>query len=272
MSASKQTIAFFGATGGCAGTALAAALRDGYTCTALVRTPEKLRNILTNEHGISSVTLENLLTIHSGNVRDTSAVQKALVSPANPSILVDTIVFGVGAAAKMKASLTQPFTIDDPNVCEFGTRTVLESLSSLAKSGVSVTKDDRKPLYITVSTTGISDKKRDVPAALYPLYHWTLKVPHEDKKKMEHMIMTDNGANIRDFVIVRPTLLASEPVRGPTKVRAGWEWGVEARVEGEKEPGPQMGYQIGRTDVGEWIFREAIAKGGWEGKAVSLTY
>ncbi|KAF2465715.1 uncharacterized protein BDR25DRAFT_294742 [Lindgomyces ingoldianus] len=271
MSASKQTIAFFGATGGCACAALAAALRNGHTCTALARTPDKLRNMLTTTHLIPATTLDSQLTIHAGDVKDSSAVQKVLTLPSNPSVLVDTILFGVGSTPALQWSIMQPVTLTDPTLCEVGMSTVLSTLSCLTESGVSTTAYGKKPFIITISTTGISDGKRDVPYLLYPLYHWLLQVPHVDKKKAEQLLVNDKGANSRDFVIIRPTLLTDGAARGLGKVRVGWEWGVRKETQ-EKELGPALGWTVGRTDVGEFIFREVVVKGGWEGKCVTLTY
>jgi hypothetical protein len=89
-----------------------------------------------------------------------------------------------------------------------------------------------------------------------------------DKRKMEAMLFEDNGANVRDFVIVRPTLLMDYKPHGVEKVKAGWEWGVK---EGQ-DKGPQMGYTVGRRDVGQWTFENVIQQGGWEGKCISLSY
>ncbi|KAF2193105.1 hypothetical protein K469DRAFT_551686 [Zopfia rhizophila CBS 207.26] len=268
MSTTKQTIAFFGATGGCASASLAAALRDGHTCTALARTPDKLRNLLTTAHSIPPSTLDALLTIHAGDIKKSSDIQKVLVPSANSGVLVDTILFAVGGTPALQTSIIKPITLTDPHICEAGMSAVLAAISELEKRGVSATKDGRKPLMVVISTTGVSSKKRDVPLLLYPLYHWMLQVPHADKKKMEELIFNDNGAHIQDFVVVRPTLLTDGEPQGISKVRTGWEWGVKK----EAELGPTLGWSVGRRDVGEWIFRECIVKGGWEGKCATLTY
>ncbi|KAF2817199.1 uncharacterized protein BDZ99DRAFT_456958 [Mytilinidion resinicola] len=273
MSTTKPTLAFFGATGGCASAALTAALKDNYIATALARTPEKLRKILASTpHSVPSSTLNSALTILAGNVKSVEDVKKALVPPTSPTHLVDTIVFGVGALPRINYSLWKPFTLDDPHVCATGTATVLAALTSLADEGIRTTASGEKPVFVTISTTGVTDGKRDVPWLLYPLYHWALQVPHEDKKSMEQQLFgAAKDSKIRNFVVVRPTLL-SGGAQGADKVRSGWEWGIRG-VEGRgKEQGPALGWYVGKTDVGHWIFQEVIKKGGWEGKCATLTY
>lgn len=91
---------------------------------------------------------------------------------------------------------------------------------------------------------------------------------------MEELVVEDAGKHTRDFVIVRPTLLTDGAPLGVGAVKVGWEWGNRTSVgkkntEGE---GPMLGYTIARKDVGEWVFEKVLREGGWEGKAVSLTY
>lgn len=87
--------------------------------------------------------------------------------------------------------------------------------------------------------------------------------------------MADAGQHVRDFVIVRPTLLTDAEPKGVQGVKVGWEWGAageENVKDGVPEPGPMLGYSIGRKDVGEWMLRKVVVEGGWEGRCVSLTY
>lgn len=266
----KPTIAFFGATGGCVSATLASALRGGHTCTALARTPDKLRNLLLTKHTIPASVLDTQLTIKSGNVKVVSDVQQVLISPTKPSSLVDIIVSGIGGYPKMQWSLKTPLTVDDPTICEDGMTAILSALASLQKSGPY--KDSGKPLLIALSTTGLS-ARRDVPYLLYPLYHYLLAVPHVDKKTMERLVFQSKGHQIRDFVIVKPTLLKDCAPKGLDKVKAGWVWGVpDGQGKGMDDGEAALGYGIGRTDVGNWIFEEVIRKSGYEGKCASLTY
>jgi len=89
---SSLTYAFFGATGGCAGTALAAALNAGHRCTALARNPDKLTKSI-QDRGVSSKTLDDRLVIVKGNAKVVEDVKKTL---AVDSRVVDGIMFGIG--------------------------------------------------------------------------------------------------------------------------------------------------------------------------------
>jgi hypothetical protein len=239
----------------------------------VARTPDKLRNLLTSAHFIPSSTLDSALTIIAGNVKSVEDVKKAIISPTSPTHVVDTIVFGVGGAPRLNWSLSQPCTNDDPHICESGMSTVLTAITILAEEGISTTASGGKPVVVTISTTGISEGQRDVPTRMWPLYHWALSLPHLDKQRMEQLIFAAaKDGRIADFVIVRPTILTDGEARGLDKVRVGWEWGIRG-VEGrEKEHGPELGYSVGRIDVGQWIFQEAVKKGGWGGKCATLTY
>ncbi|KAF4467994.1 hypothetical protein FALBO_5135 [Fusarium albosuccineum] len=76
MSSAKPTIACFGATGGCVAAALASALKEGHHCTALARTPGKLRNLLTTGHSIPSATVDQYLAIYQGDMKDPAAARR----------------------------------------------------------------------------------------------------------------------------------------------------------------------------------------------------
>jgi nucleoside-diphosphate-sugar epimerase len=269
---SKKTVAFFGATGGVCNTTLAHALKAGHHCTTLARTPQKLHDMLRTAQNVPSETLDKYLTIHKGDSKDISAISAVLKDPQSEGHLVDTIVFGMGSYPKFQWSLFQPITLENVNICEEGTTSIFAALDALANQGVTVSRSGAKPLFISISTTGISDKARDVPMLLYPLYHWTLQVPHLDKKLAEELLINDNGKHIRDCVIVRPTLLNDSAPKGLEALRVGWEWkGKEAEKGGVKEVGPQLGWGVGRKDVGGFVWKAVLDK-EWEGRCVSLTY
>ena len=113
------------------------------------------------------------------------------------------------------------------------------------------------PLLTAISTTGISDT-RDIPLAMLPLYHWMLRVPHSDKKIMEDRILEAQSMKvIKDFVLVRPSLLVDGPKQGLSKIKSGWE----GKASNQKGRGAAVGYSISREDVGGFVFEEIIAKG-----------
>ncbi|KAF2197659.1 hypothetical protein GQ43DRAFT_424123 [Delitschia confertaspora ATCC 74209] len=266
----KRTIAFFGATGGCAAATLAAALRGEHTCIALARNPQKLTMLLTSApHSIPKSVLTTQLTIVKGDIRNLGDVAKVLVKPESVGKgveeVVDTIISGIGSYPEFQFSL-HPFTLKDPGICEDGMKTVLEALSSLQDSserGVFKEMDGKRPLVVAISSTGTNARTRDVPLLLTPLYHWLGAVPHADKRAMESLLF---NSSICSFVIIRPSLLIDGAALGVDKVRAGWE---------EEEKGPAVGWTISRRDVGGWIYEEVVKReggGGWRGKCISLTY
>ena len=130
----------------------------------------------------------------------------------------------------------------------------------------------QKPLLVALSTTGISSQARDVPIAMIPLYHWILSVPHKDKKQMEALLLTEmakpaDERAIKNFILIRPSLLTDGVRLGTAKVRVGQE-----SIEAVK---PAVGYKISREDVGGWVFDELVHGDGGEkfaGKMVSITY
>ncbi|RMY84270.1 hypothetical protein D0862_11458 [Hortaea werneckii] len=260
-----STLAFFGATGDCAGYCLAQALNAGYDCRALARTPAKLTASLKNKH-VSSETLDKHLTIVSGDVKDVPAVKETLsLSAGHPGNVVDKIISGIGGTPAFQWSLLQPFTLTDPTICQDAGRTILKALEELESTSTGRTK---KPILINVSTTGIPSPNcpRDVPLLFVPLYHWALAVPHEDKKVLQEALaahMESESALLQGFVHVKPSLLTDGEAMGLQAVREGME------IE------PAVGYTIRRADVGGWIFQRLVkgeVKGEWMDRSVCVTY
>ncbi|KAI5210660.1 hypothetical protein E4T39_00236 [Aureobasidium subglaciale] len=250
----SQTIAFLGATGGCARACLTAALKDGHTCRALARTPSKLTAALKTQ-GIPDTILASLEIIE-GNAKDINSIKSVLQAPTGG--IVDTIVFGVGAAPKLRLHI-MPITLDDSNVCGTAMATLLAALNEL--------KAPTKPKLLLISTTGITRGPRDVPLLYVPLYHWLLHTPHIDKRTMENLVWeqkekSDAERVIGPFVIARPTLLMDGKGVGTKSIKAG----VESK--------PALGWTIDRTDVGNWLYEKGVKPldlGEFRDEAVSLT-
>lgn len=248
-----QTIAFLGATGGCAGTCLIAALKEGCSCRALARTPSKLTTSLSTQ-GLSESLLANLEIIQ-GNAKDVNSIKSLLQTPTG---IVDTIVFGVGAAPKLRLHI-MPVTLDDIEVCRTAMATLLSALDDL--------KAVTKPRLLVISTTGITNGPRDVPLLYVPLYHWFLRIPHVDKRVMEELVCAQRQKSaaertVGEFTIVRPTLLMDGNGVGVAKVRYGLE------------SSPALGWTIDRKDVGNWLFEKGVKPAGlgeFKDQAVSLT-
>ena len=250
----KPLIAFFGATGGCAAAALALALNNGYTCTALARTPSKLTNLLLSKR-VSQETMSSNLTIIQGDVLDSTAVLSTLrPSSRAPAGL---IISGIGMVNLFKEN----------TICTDAINSILSALASLQLAR------DRRPMMLAISTTGISSGPRDVPLLMGPLYHGLLAKPHKDKREMERVLGQQMGAAsgeekgnekavLKGVVIVRASLLSNGPALGEAKVRVG----------SEREPA--VGYTISREDVGLWIYENFVKSGGegLGGEKISLTY
>ena len=257
MANDKPLIAFYGATGGSTISALVPALKAGYDCTArayptssptkpslttplpVVRNPSKLTALLF-EHRVPPSALEAHLTISQGDVLNASDCKKSLTLNSRTA---DIIISGIGV----------PPTGPEITVCTTAANNILSALPSLPP-----TASGKKPLFIALSTTGISDGPRDVPLVCAPLYHWFLANPHRDKKNMEKAIVEQTN----HFTIVRPSLLTNGKARRGKKIRVGTE---------EK---PAVGYTISREDVGLWVF-EHLVKGDGEkyaGQKITITY
>ncbi|KAK2666922.1 hypothetical protein RAB80_017343 [Fusarium oxysporum f. sp. vasinfectum] len=271
MPQEKPTIACFGATGGCVAAALTSALKDGFYCTALARTPEKLRSILIDEHKIPLDTINQYLTIYEGDIKDPAIVQKALISPTHTASVVDFILSGVGAYPTFQWSLIRPFPLTDPTITEDAMNTIYAALSSLSASSITNTSAGQKPLLVAISTAGCG-RNRGIPLPIYLPYHYLLGGPLADKKRMEKVIMAGKSDYIRDFVIMRPLILTDGEAKGENQLRVGWEWGTDDGMGECEEPGPEIGYLVSRKDVGKWMFDNVVVQGGWEGKCVYLTY
>jgi len=264
---STRTIAFFGATGDCAGSCLAACLRNEYTCTALARSPEKLQASLTAK-GISPEIQASFLTITQGDIRDVEAVRTVLhpgTITNKPPQTVDLIISGIGPTSfYLHPNPLAPIGIQDSTICRDASKTILAALLP------SHSPHHAKPLLINISTTGIPPPglPRDIPFLYIPLYRWLLHHPHVDKGGMESNLRTlfkpevpEAERGIRGVVNVKPTLLTGGEGKGWDKVRFG--------VETE----PAIGWFVARKDVGEWIFERCVRREveeGWVGRGVTL--
>lgn len=239
----------------------------------MARTPDKLRRFLTEQHNVPPKAIDQYLTIHQGDAKDPAAVAKALLSPTKKNTLVDIILSGLGAYPTFQWSITLPFPLTDPTVCEDATAALYTSISNLSSSSITSTRTGTNPLLVVVSTAGARTKGRGVPLSIYWLYEWLLGSPLADKRRMESLILADRGAHVRDFVLIRPPFLTDGEALGRESIKVGWEWGLEEVVkERVKEPGPRIGWTISRKDLGAWTFENVVQEGGWEGRCVTMSY
>ncbi|OAL32194.1 hypothetical protein AYO20_07962 [Fonsecaea nubica] len=278
---SSPTVAFFGATGGVTNAILVHTLQAGYKASALVRTPQKLRDQLSAQ-GLSAEVIANL-TIVQGDALDVAAVRRTLLAAASPSSpsghLPSVVVTGLGGSPKLHFDWRHPFQIaqlDNPTICATAARTLLAAVHQISaeKGNATTTAIDAasKPLLTFISTTGISRGPEDVPSPIRFLYHQMLALPHADKRNMEDLFRADAASAdpaFRALVGVRPTLLA-----GCTDYRDGA--GLD-KIRSGTEAEPALGYIIKRVDVGRWVYENVVDealrgnKGRWEGEMVSLT-
>ncbi|KAK8243409.1 hypothetical protein HDK90DRAFT_122678 [Phyllosticta capitalensis] len=249
----QPRFAFFGSTGGSVAACLALALKDGYSCSALVRNEEKLKKVL-SDRGVDSETQSKHLHIVVGDIKDIDAVSKTL-KPEGSASVVDVVISGVGSVMLFTNPLRP--TLQDTTICEDATNTIFEALRLLGG----------RPHLVAITSVGISDKGRDMPLALLPLRYWLLPVALADKKKTERLIEADFAKSeveraIRGYTIVRPTILTDSKSCGLDRIRVGGD------------ENPAIGYSISRDDVGLWIFENTIKKAQEleGGNIVSMTY
>ena len=180
---------------------------------------------------------------------------------------MDIIISGVG----VYPDFTNPLhpTYPDHTICEDAANTVLGALKKGLQPGM------KKPLFIALSTFGISDHGRDVPLMMYltsPLYNWLLKVPHTDKKKMEKILegeVQKVDSAISAFTVIRASWLTDGDMLGLKSVRSDTE-------ENGKVAGKSMGYTISRKDVGNWIYQSIVksdkGRRAYANKFVGVSY
>ncbi|KAK6535693.1 hypothetical protein TWF694_002143 [Orbilia ellipsospora] len=267
MSQTIKTVAFFGATGGCAVVTLESALVAGFQCSVLVRSGDKLKGLL------AETTPTTNLRIVEGDGMDPESVRSVLVDPTTNAV-VDGIVYGLGYRPNGNNPLTWKFLT--PTLCEDTTKLIVKTLEEL--------KPAVPPFATWISTTG-TDHSGDVPTLFVPFYHYSLGVPHADKAKMEQVLYAakEKGV-IRDYLIVRPSLLTDgEATHGSVKV--GFEGSKKKELQGDltlekggcgwkSVEGLAVGYIVSRKDIGAFVFEEGIVNSGekFKGKVVRVTY
>ncbi|ROT41468.1 hypothetical protein SODALDRAFT_331199 [Sodiomyces alkalinus F11] len=253
--AAIKHVAFFGATGGCTLAALDLAIQDArLKCHALVRNESKLREKLSTRK-VPEDAIKSRLNIVTGDVKDVAAVRNVLFPSELNGNPVDVIISGIGGVPQF--TWRGP-TLEDPHICENGTKTILEGLASL--KGVA---DAKKPRFCVISTTGLS-QTRDVPHLMRPLYWVLLQIPMADKTKMEAAVLEDAGRSAAE------RLTASSVICRPSMLTNGSTTSLEQIRVGLGDDMPAVGYTISRDDVGLWLYHNVI-HGDVKG-VTSITY
>ena len=275
MSAENHnTIAFFGATGGCSLAALARTLLSDsptYQCRALARTPDKLTKML-GDHGVPESTIHARLTIVAGDARNADAVRETLTISAPQPRMVEKVLSGLGNATPIWRFHPYPFNLADPTICREAMRTILSAIYAIQQNQRQRAMQMDVPFITSISTTGISDHSRDVPIGFWLFYHWLLHVPHVDKRLMESQLARADNV---EFAIVRASFMQNGPAKPIDEIRVGWEMPNGVEEKGQKAPGPAVGYFIQRESVGLWLFERMLkdpeAAKAWGGRCVTIT-
>uniref|UniRef100_A0A060TE04 ARAD1D11660p n=1 Tax=Blastobotrys adeninivorans TaxID=409370 RepID=A0A060TE04_BLAAD len=155
----------------------------------------------------------------------------------------DIVLTGVGMALE-GLGLTG-VTFSGQGICENSMSILVDAVGKLAQQ-------DRPKRLIVVSSTGLDDK-RDYPLLLVPLYKLVLHTPHEDKRKMEH---------IMEIQTVFPEVIS---VRGAVY--------TDGDLTGKYRVGEDVtGYTISRADVGHFVATECVGSDKWVNKKPRVAY
>lgn len=197
--------------------------------------------------GVPETAINDHLTLSQGDVLSIDSCKGPLSLHGRPA---DIIISGIGIVNFSEAW-------SEIRLCGDAVSNILSALQQL--------RLPKKPLFVTLSTTGITTGPRDVPLLFAPLYHIVLANPHKDKRRMEEVV-TEHAKSedkaIGDYVIVRMSLLTNGKALGAGSIRVGSE---------EK---PAVGYTISREDAGLWIF-DNLVQGDpqrFAGKKPTVTY
>ncbi|OKL58231.1 hypothetical protein UA08_06842 [Talaromyces atroroseus] len=266
---SSYTVTFVGATGGCTNACLTHFLLSNndhleYKAIALARTPSKLIESLKRQPGITDSILDRKLTIVQGDGTNAADIKKALFYQAQIPLpkLVDAVVSGIGSYPVRQKGTLLSLTLASPNIAQNFSIALITALREIYSERPDI---ETKPVVSVISTTGLPSPKEDVPFGMRTLYHHALKVPHEDKAKMEELLMSayEKEALFKAVVIVRPTLLTGDgiilPDTNKKTVRAGTVLN------------PAKGYLISRGDVGEWIWANILLSDDRGGKCRKMS-
>ncbi|KAI8876778.1 hypothetical protein K501DRAFT_288729 [Backusella circina FSU 941] len=190
----------------------------------LIRKPESLD--YTEEQ-------KSKITVIPGDAFDPEAVKETIKG-------ADIIVSSLGSAFDFKK-----MKLVDPGLCHRAMEVLLKVVDNLPQ-------EERPKRIIVVSTTGL-DGMNEVPYLFYPLYYWVLHDAHVDKRDLERLTTTENP-HIKDWIIVRPTLLTDGKLTRKYKSGVGIS-----------------GYTISRSDVGHFLLSQCIDKDEWLSKKVVVT-
>jgi putative NADH-flavin reductase len=219
-------VAVLGGSKGCSRAMVIQGLEKGqHQYRLLVRNPNNMDYIEDQKKKI---------TIIQGDALDAKAVKETVQN-------TDVIIYSIGSAFDMKTR-----SMVSPGLCHATMAVLLEVLKNLPEN-------ERPKRLVVVSTTGL-DNMKEVPYLFQPLYHFLLHAPHEDKKELERLVV-DQDSPIRDWIIVRPSLLTDGKLVGKYRADVGIS-----------------GYTVSRQDVGHFLLDQCIEPTTWINKKVVVTY
>ena len=199
-------IVVFGATGGSGRAIVRRALAEGHDVTAFVRDASKLETAPG-------------LTVVEGDVMQDADVARAIEEP-------DAVVVSLGNSQNAFALLLGARRTTPRNVCEVGTRHVLDAMKSPSPA----------PL-IVVSAFGVGDTRQHLPWMFKLFYRLFLREQIADKERQEALVKA-SGA---DYVLVQPVALTDAAGRG--------DWFASSS-------GERRGQEIARADLAVFIVAE----------------
>jgi putative NADH-flavin reductase len=219
-------VAVLGGSKGCSRAMVIQGLEKGqHQYRLLVRNPNNMDYIEDQKKKI---------TIIQGDALDAKAVKETVQN-------TDVIIYSIGSAFDMKTR-----SMVSPGLCHATMAVLLQVLKNLPEN-------ERPKRLVVVSTTGL-DNMKEVPYLFQPLYHFLLHAPHEDKKELERLVV-DQDSPIRDWIIVRPSLLTDGKLVGKYRADVGIS-----------------GYTVSRQDVGHFLLDQCIEPTTWINKKVVVTY
>lgn len=174
------------------------------------------------------------ITIIQGDALDAVAVKLTIQN-------TDVIVYSIGSAFDMKTR-----SMVSPGLCHDTMAVLLQVLKDLPEH-------ERPKRLVALSSTGLNGMA-EVPYLFQPVYHFLLHAPHEDKKEMERLVVDENSP-MRDWIIVRPSLLTDGKHVGKYRANVSIS-----------------GYTVSRQDVGHFLLEQCIEPTTWINKKVVVTY
>lgn len=221
-------IIVFGATGGVCLNAVKLLVREHKVVVA-VRSKDKFIKLF-------GADIPDNLTITEGDALDQNFVRTTVQGS-------DIVLTGVGMVLE-GFGLTGA-TFSGQGICENSMSILVDAVGELPQS-------ERPKRLIVVSSTGVDDD-RDYPLVLVPLYKLVLHTPHEDKRKMEHIMKTQTV--IPEVISVRGAVYTDGSLTG--KYRVGED---------------VTGYTISRADVGHFVATECVGSDKWVNKKPRIAY